>query len=260
MTQMLFETFNVPAMFGSTGGMLSLLASGRTTGCVVECGDGVAHVAPVQEGYIERRVVVRVAVGGADVTEHMRLLLGEQGYYPTTTAELETVQRIKETMTYVAMDVHTERKIPSTSMDKPYTLPDGTVIYLGSERFRCPEVLFDPTLIGKEAPGIHECAVEAIRKCDAMSQTDLYRNIVLSGGTTLFPGLRERLSKEMIVSPLVPGNLESEVRVVAPPERKYTAWIGGSILASLSTFQSMWISKAEYGESGTSIIHRKCFL
>jgi actin beta/gamma 1 len=271
----MFETFNVPAMYGSVGAALSVYASSRTTGCVVECGDGVAHVAPVYEGYVVRDAIVRVAVGGADVTEHMRTLFfrrrsepimtvehGILHSYATTTVELEIMRHIKETMAYVAMDVDKELETyldKPYMLDKPYTLPDGTVIELGSERFDCPEVLFNPRLIGKEAPGIHKCTVEAINKCSADTHRNLYSNIVLSGGGTLFPGLGERLSKEISALAPAPPTIK-KVEVIAPPERKYTAWIGGSMLASLSTFQSMWISKAEYDESGTSIIHRKCFL
>ena len=92
-------------------------------------------------------------------------------------------------------------------------------------------------------------------KCDVDIRKDLYSNIVLSGGTTMFPGIAERLTKELTA--LAPAAMK--IKVVAPPERKYSVWIGGSILASLSTFQQMWISKAEYDESGPSIVHRKCF-
>ena len=132
---------------------------------------------------------------------------------------------------------------------------DGNVIVIGNERFRCPEVLFQPSLIGKEASGIHDCTFQTIMKCDIDIRRDLYANIVMSGGTTMFPGIAERMTKELTA--LAPSTMK--IKVVAPPERKYSVWIGGSILASLSTFQQMWISKAEYDESGPSIVHRKCF-
>ena len=91
-------------------------------------------------------------------------------------------------------------------------------------------------------------------KCDLDIRRDLYSNIVMSGGSTMFAGISERLAKEL--QGLAPAAMK--VKVVAPPERKYSVWIGGSILSSLSTFQQMWISKAEYDESGPSIVHRKC--
>ena len=123
---------------------------------------------------------------------------------------------------------------------------------MGDQRFRCPEVLFRPSLIGKEAPGVHEATYNTIMKCDMDLRKSMYENIVLSGGSTLFPGLQHRLAKEM--TSLAPPTMK--IKVVAAPERKYSVWIGGSILASLSTFQQMWISKQEYDESGPSIVHR----
>jgi len=116
-------------------------------------------------------------------------------------------------------------------------------------------LLFKPSFIGKEYNGLHELTFNSIMKCDVDVRKDLYNNIVLSGGTTMFPGIAERLSKE--VSALAPSSMK--IKVVAPPERRYSVWIGGSILSSLSTFQTMWITKAEYDESGPSIVHRKCF-
>jgi actin, other eukaryote len=126
------------------------------------------------------------------------------------------------------------------------------VITLGSERFRCPECLFNPSMLGKEAAGIHDTTFNSIMKCDVDIRKDLYNNIVLSGGTTMFEGIAARMSKE--ITALAPSAMK--IKVVAPPERKYSVWIGGSILASLSTFQQMWISKSEYEESGPSIVHR----
>ena len=86
-------------------------------------------------------------------------------------------------------------------------------------------------------------------------QQDLYANSVLSGGTTMYPGIADRMQKE--ITALAPSTMK--IKIIAPPERKYSVWIGGSILASLSTFQEMWISKQEYDEAGPGIIHRKCF-
>merc|ERR1712141_347912 len=137
-----------------------------------------------------------------------------------------------------------------------YELPDGQVITVGNERFRCPEVLFKPSLIGKESDGVHTTTYDSIMKCDVDIRKDLYGNIVLSGGTTMFEGIDARMEKEIIG--LAPGSMK--IKIVAPPERKYSVWISGSILSSLSTFQQMWISKQEYDECGPSIVHRKCFI
>ncbi|KAI3800011.1 hypothetical protein L1987_35317 [Smallanthus sonchifolius] len=238
MAQVMFETFNVP-------------------GTVLDSGDGVSRVVPIYEGYALPRAIHRLDLGGRDLTDSLMKILTGRGYLFTTISEREIICDMKEKLAYVALNFEQELETARSSsyVEKNYELPDGEVITIGAERFRCAEVLFRPSLIGMEAGGIHEMTFKSIMKSDVDIRKDLYGNIVLSGGSTMFPGIADRMRKE--ITALAPSGMD--VKVIASPERKYHAWIGGSILASLSTFQQEWISKVEYDESGVSIVHRNLF-
>jgi len=257
MTQIHFETFSVPAMYVQIQAVLSLYASGRTTGNVFDSGDGVSHTVPVYEGYALPHAIKRLDLAGRDLTEWMMKCLMEKGYTFTTTAEREIVRDVKEKLSYIAIDYDEELKKSKGSADlaKDYELPDGNIIQVDVARFKCPEALYQPSMIGKEADGIHQTCFQTIMACDVDIRKDLYQNIVCSGGSTMFEGMAERLGKE--ITALAPPTMT--VKIIAPPERKYSVWIGGSILSALGTFQSMWITKAEYDDAGPSIVHRKCF-
>jgi actin beta/gamma 1 len=253
MASVMFDNFGVPAVYVATQAVLSLYASGRTTGLVVDSGDGVTHIVPIYEGFAITHAISRIDLAGRDITEYLRRLLRQRGYTFVSGAEREIVRDIKEKLCYVALDPERERTVADKAgVDKPYMMPDGEVITIGAERFQAPELFFNPSAIGLDTQPLDEHIVRAITDCDVDLRRDLYANIVLSGGSTMFPGLKERLHKE--ISELIPENIE--VRIIAPPERQYSVWIGGSILASLKTFQKMWVTRKEFEEAGPEVIHR----
>ncbi|WMV26723.1 hypothetical protein MTR67_020108, partial [Solanum verrucosum] len=211
MTQVMFETFNVPAMYVENQAVLSLLANGRTNGIVVDSGDTVSHIIPVYEGHAISDAISLLNLGGRHLTDY--LVKQTESYYHLAiicSASL-IVCDMKETIGYVALDFEQE-------IDK------------------AKECSKSPSLVGMEATGIHEKAYNSIMRCNVDIRKDLFANIVLSGGSTLFPGLAECMTKE--ITALAPSH--KKIKVFAPPERKYSTWIGGSVLASLSTFQQVF--------------------
>ncbi|KAJ2152709.1 centractin- actin- protein of the dynactin complex, partial [Coemansia sp. RSA 353] len=267
--QIFFETFNVPAFYTSIQAVLSLYASGRTTGVVLDAGDGVSHAVPVFEGFALPHAIRRIDVAGRDVTEYLQMLLQKAGHNFFTSAEKEIVRQVKEKLCYVALDASKEEKelasvagrlgaVGIGSEARPrsdmFKLPDGNLISLGHERFRAPEILFQPDIIGLEYPGIHQIVADSISRADIDLRRSLYANIVLSGGTTLTRGFGDRLLAELRKEAVK----DCKIKISAPPERKYSTWIGGSILASLSSFKKMWVSAEEYQED-PDIIHKKFF-
>ena len=260
MAQIMFESFNTPFISVANQALLSLFASGITTGVVLDSGDGVTYSVPIYEGCPVEHGIFRLDLGGRDLTEYMIRILSERDYFFRTPAERESVKDIKEIHAYVALDFEQEMKtaVSSSALDKKYELPDGNVITISKERFQCPEALFQPYFLNQnrftELDSIHNILNKSIIKCDIDIRKELYGNVVLSGGSTMFPGFAERMNKEL-------GALATSkmaIKIIAPPERKYSAWIGGSILASLSNaYREIWLSKEEYDESGQSIVRRK---
>eukprot|EP01084_Bolivina_argentea_P297501 512542_1 len=298
-TQIMFESFNVPAMYLAIQGLLSLYATGRLTGMVFESGEGVSHSIPCYEGYALQHAIFRLDLAGRDLTEYLMRLLTDHGYSFTTSAEREIVKDIKEKLCYVALNYEFELKKAETSSDieKTYELPDGEIITIGAERFRCSELLFQPTLIGKSSEGIHKLGYKSIMRCDVDIRKELYENIILSGNSMLFDGMTDRMTQEM--GRLAPSSINVNVKYGCRYSEKlmqttvagflrntgnndvcndvthmianYTnyafsiptknlCWIGGSMLASLSTYvKEIFITKTEYDETGPYIVQRKCF-
>ena len=254
MTQLMFETFYVPKFYIANPATLSIYAVGKFTGLVVDLGDGISQFNPIIDGYPINKIIIQ-KLGGRDLTEYMFQKIQENVLSFNISASKEIAKNIKEKICYVALDFEDENK----SIEPfDYELPDGTHLIPKEQRVICPEILFNPEIIGIEINiyNIGETCNNLIQKCDINYRKDFYNNIVLSGGTSMFNGLPERLAKEVKV--YAPYPMKEEVKVIDSLCRKYAAWIGGSTLSSISAFDENWITKDEYEEYGVNIVHKKC--
>ncbi|MBN3277431.1 ACT1 protein, partial [Polyodon spathula] len=255
MTEIMFESFKVPAMYVSVQAVLALYASGRTTGLVIDSGDGVTHTVPIYEGYYLPHAVSRLGLAGRDITEYLMRLLLESGHSVGSSEKQEIVKDIKEKLCYVAADLTTELKKNPKENQREYRLPDGNAITITDQLFKAPEALFLPALVRVEAPGLHKMTFNSVLKCDSDVRNNLFSNVLLCGGSTLFPGLEERMLKE--IREQIPSELST--KVIAPLERKYIAWTGASFISCLTAFKQMWITAMDYKEFGPTVVHRKCY-
>ena len=251
----MFEVHSVPSFYVAQSTALALWATGRTTACVVNCGDGLTEIACYEDSRVQK-CGNYMHFGGCDITDYMIKLFRHLGGRLDTWSDREMVRKAKEQWGYVALDFNEEMKKKDWDRDCKidYTLPTGNALYITDERFRCPELLFQPGLNHFPCDSITQALFDSISKCDIYVRKDMYTNIVLSGGTTMFQGLPERVEKE--IDRLAPP--EMRVKIVAPPERENAVWKGGSMLASLSTFPQMVITHEEYNEVGPNVVHRKC--
>ena len=250
-TEIMFETFNTPALYLQNRQALALCSIGRRTGIVLSSGSETTCTVPIYEGFYLPHATQHLDLGGYELSIRMldELLCEKHGETRRLTIEPEIAEDAKEKLCYVALD-YTEEFRKAKGITKSYELPDGIILTVENERFIIPENLFEPM----DGDGVQKMICQSIMKCDPEIRGDMYSNIVLSGGNTMFEGMSERLQKEL--TSLVPTG--TNIKITAPPERKYSVWLGGSIIASLNTFEKLWIAKEEYDEYGKSIVHRKC--
>nr|XP_042113974.1 actin-like isoform X2 [Peromyscus maniculatus bairdii] len=252
--QILFETFNVPALYMANQGVLSMYAAGRTSGTTIESGEGMTYIVPIMNGYPLQLSTLKLDVAGQDLTSYLLKLLSDSGNLLVGAADREYIRDLKEKHCYVALDYDMEiSKTAAPSCQKKFQLPDGKEVSMGQEAFMCSEALFNTSLIGKSNLGIHIQAQESITSCDRSYWKTLFSHIMVSGGTGAFSGLRLRLQREIT-------NLASPdlcVKVAISPYAKYGAWVGASILCSLPMFKDMWVTSQEYREIGPSVMCRR---
>ena len=256
MIQIMFETFNVKGFYLGVQAVLALFSIGRTTGIVWDSGEGVSFSVPIYEGYGIPHATLRSEISGMDITKHLQSVILSRGI-SAENIKLEDAKTMKERICTVAYDYQAEEQRSQQGKINPITvkLPNGTLFTYTNEGFKTAEILFQPSLAGVQADGINQLIYTSIEKCDSDIRKELYSNIVLSGGPSMFKGLPERIEKELIAvaSPAL------KVKVVATPERKNAVWVGGSVLGSLDAFPQMMIDKNEYREEGYQIVHRKYY-
>ncbi|KAM3178448.1 hypothetical protein ACTXT7_002535 [Hymenolepis weldensis] len=241
-TQQAFESFNAPVVYLSNQAVLSLYSIGKTTGLVLDVGHELTHSVPVLEGNCFDPAVFRIEFGGSDLTDYFKQLTGRSAH----------CELLKEKVCEISMTSLKSHKSPNVI----FTLPDGQEVSVGMERFQCPEALFKPSLM-QSLPGclaVHEAVYHSIQRLDRDTRRDMYSNIVLAGGSTMFRNFEARLNKE--INAIAQFSFKVSINT-APEGGRLSSWLGGSILASLSTFHKMWITKPEYNEYGPAIVHRK---
>lgn len=250
--ELMFEAFRPAGFHLANSGQLVLYTSGRHTGIVTDIGDGVTSAVPFYESFCFSNAVQRQDFGGRDLTFYLQKLLYEKGHIFTTPAELQFVQELKENTGYVTSEYIRDLKISDSSLKKCVSLPDGNSVMLDSERVKCPEALFNPSLAGfPYLKGLPDLIESSLLNCDIDVRADICVNFIISGGCSLFPGLADRLKAE-----LKKKFPRSRVHVVPMNPALYGAWIGGSILGSLSMFQYACITKQDYDEHGPSLLYR----
>jgi actin-related protein 2 len=269
MAEVMFERYNFGGVYVAIQAVLALYAQGLSSGVVVDSGDGVTHIVPVYESTVLNHLTRRLDVAGRDVTRNLISLLTRRGYALNRTADFETVRAIKEKLCYVSYDKQLSED--TTVLVESYTLPDGRVIRVGSERFEAPECLFQPHLVDVEQPGIAEFLFNTIQAADVDVRSSLYKAIVLSGGSSMYPGLPSRLEKELKqlwLTRVLQGNPERlsvsiffsgiaishpltralnkqkfKVRIEDPPRRRHMVFLGGAVLANIVSLLFLSVSE-----------------
>jgi len=280
--EIMFETFNVPGLYIAVQAVLALAASWTSrnvkertlTGTVIDSGDGVTHVIPVAEGYVIGSSIKHIPLAGRDITAFIQQLMRERSEPIPPAESMEIAKRVKEQFSYVCPDIVKEfakydqepakwikEYIGTNSISKkPYT------VEVGYERFLGPEIFFNPEIFSSDfLTPLPKVVDDTIQTCPIDVRRGLYKNIVLSGGTTMFKDFSKRLSRDIKRSvdyrikrseELSGGKIKSvplEVNVISHHMQRYAVWFGGSMLASTPEFYNVCHTKAQYDEIGPSI-------
>ena len=253
----LFDNLGVPALFFASQPILSLFSTSKTSGTVLESGEGVTQSCVVYEGYSIPCTYERYNYGGGDVTEYLKNLLKKRGYHFYNSTEFRLVNDIKENSCFcygnnIKNEIGDAKKSANKNLIN-YYLPDGSNISIGDERILAPEILFNPEYIGKEYLSFPDMIISSVNKVDIQLKQKSYENILLSGGNTCFNGLYEQLHTEL-KNKLI-KNMKINLNKTDKPE--FCCWIGGNIISTLEIFKKMWVTRNDWNEKGSNVIHIK---
>ncbi|KAM6997137.1 actin-related protein 2-B-like isoform 1-T1 [Tautogolabrus adspersus] len=264
--EVMFETYQFAGVYIAIQAVLTLYAQGLLTGVVVDSGDGVTHICPVYEGFSLPHLTRRLDIAGRDITRYLIKLLLLRGYAFNHSADFETVRMMKEKLCYVGYNIEQEQKLAleTTVLVESYTLPDGRLIKVGGERFEAPEALFQPHLINVEGVGVAELLFNTIQAADIDTRPEFYKHIVLSGGSTMYPGLPSRLERELkqlYLERVLKGDVDKlskfKIRIEDPPRRKHMVFLGGAVLADIMKDKdNFWLTREEYEEKGVRVLEK----
>lgn len=246
LTTLLFETFHTPLFYGALSSSLILYSSGLITGFSIDIGEMGGTFVPIYEGFSMCHLSKKMDIGGKHVSNCLRKAVIDSGYSFPPLNEKDIIRDIKEQLCYVQVDTSSKPE------EKVFLTPENQSIKLTDQLFKSTEPLFNPNTIGINAPGMSELIYESMTSIDSDVKDSILKNVVIAGGTSLLPGLPQRIEKDISDKML-------SISTIAPPGRKTSLWIGGSMIASIPTFKDLSISKAEYEESGPSIIHIKSY-
>ncbi|KAJ3424007.1 actin-10-related [Anaeramoeba flamelloides] len=256
--EIMFETFNCRCLYLQNESVLSLYSNGYDTGILVDVGHFMSYVVPVLRFHPIRNGIKSLEIAGAQLTNYLSDLLLEK----EISLEAEYLTEVKEKYGFVALDFDQEIKtrkqnqsFTSSKLNKPIKLTNNESITLSNELFQMSEPLFKPSLLGVQKKGIPELIIESINSCEEEIQKEVSSKIVLTGGTSLLKGYQERIQKDL--SSLLQKKMK--LKVSALPERKFSTWIGGSILGSTAFFQNRWTTKDDYKKYGKSLTQKFAF-
>lgn len=246
--EIFMEKYNCYGFYPVLDSMLTLYSGGFQTGLIIEIGDSSTRLVPMYEGFQLSHAIKVLDIGGATITEYMEHKLKSAGYSADSSVKKNLTRVIKEKACFVSLDFKEDMK-RALEYKKSFTLPDGEIVVIDVLRFLVPELLFNPSLFNLEIPPLHEAILDCIEECDIDVRPKLLNNLFLSGGSSMFPNLKSRIYQELEVL-LAKRKRIQTIRIIAPKERMFSVWIGGSILAIIPEFANSWVTRDSYYSNG----------